>query len=76
MATFAESAPARESTIPEAAHFVQEAAVRAVKASEAFLVARTEWREARAALSDAWAGYTVARERQDDPEVPRFPPDR
>ena len=57
-----------EVTIPEAANAVQAAAIRATKASEAFLSARIDWREARADLSSAWQDYVAARDRQDETE--------
>ena len=69
MATYDAPAPARELTIPEAAGFLQEAAIRVGKASEVFLAARAEWRDARADLANAWLGYVAAKERQDDPEI-------
>ena len=70
MATYGPE-PARELTIPETADALHVAALRVAKAAETFLAARSEWREARSALSDAWAGYITAKDRQDDPEVAR-----
>jgi len=72
MATYEpEPEPARELTIPETADALHVAALRAAKAAETFLQARGEWREARSALSETWAGYIAAKDRQDDPEVAR-----